>query len=85
MPGYTNAKSNDLKCKMVADRLARIGDEINKGMSAKKLYGGFSSSLKSSSTSSGGYGKSLGGGMNKSLSSYGKSTSILNSRKGTSL
>jgi len=76
MPVY-NSKSNDLKCKMVADHLARIGDNINKKITANKYGGGFSS-LKSSSTSSGGYGKSLGGRINKSLG-YGKSTSILNS------
>ena len=81
MPGYTNSKSNDLKCKMVADRLARIGDDINKKITANKYGGGFSSLKSSSSTSSGGYGKSLGGGINKSLSSYGKSTSLLSSRK----
>ena len=81
MPGYTNSKSNDLKCKMVADRLAQIGDDINKKITANKYGGGFSSLKCSSSTSSGGYGKSLGGGINKSLSSYGKSTSLLSSRK----
>jgi len=75
MPGY-NSKINDFQCKMVADRLARIGDDINKKITANK-YGGGLSSLKSSSTSSGGYGISL----NKSISSYGKNTSFLSSKK----
>ena len=72
---------DDIKIKMVADRLARIGDDINKKFTVNKYGGGFSSSSKSSSTSSGGYGKSLGGAISKSLSSYGKSTSLLSSRK----
>jgi len=63
---------DDVKFKMVADRLARIGDDINKKITTNKYGGGFPSS-KSSSTSSGGYGKSL--------SSYGKKSSFLSSRK----
>ena len=71
---------DDMRCTLVADKLRRIGDDMNKKIMASGFSGGFSSGKK---LSSGGYGKSIGG-INKSMSK-GKTTSVLSSRRGTSL
>ena len=69
------SNKDEMICKAVALQLRRIGDDFNK----KMIGGKTSSSSLSSKSSSGGFGKSLGS-LGKS-SSYGKSTSILNSKR----